>query len=305
MAGAVEHETGTRDVTVLAGLRRGMPYTALAGLLAAASMAGIPLFLGFVAKEQFYESVRTFSVLGVWPGVAISAAVLASVFLGAAGLITGISPFAGQTADPDETHEAPASMWLGPLLLGGAGLFLGVLPAMIDTPVRLAAAAVVRHTVPVSLEIWHGVSATVLLSATTLAGSISLFIYRERIRRLRLASIPRNRAALHLIAGRSRCGQPMGGACAPKRFVAFIRADGCSDGRCVRRDGSRDRGAVARLETLGHRSNLTKVWSPCSLSQPLCRRHSRARTWSRRSRLVRLGTESRSSTPCSGLPISR
>ena len=184
VAGAVEHETGTRDVTVIAGLRHAMPQTTLAALLAAASMAGIPLFLGFVAKEQFYESVGTFSLLGLWPGVAISAAVLANVFLGAAGLTAGISPFAGQTAAPDNKHEAPLSLWLAPLLLGGTGLVLGLLPAMIDTPVRLATAAVLRDTVPVRLEIWHGLSATLLLSAATLVGSISLFIYRERIRSL-------------------------------------------------------------------------------------------------------------------------
>ena len=57
-------------------------------------------------------------------------------------------------------------------------------PAIVDVPVGLAAASVVRDTVPVSLEIWHGVSATLLLSAATLVGSISLFIYRERMRRL-------------------------------------------------------------------------------------------------------------------------
>ena len=59
VAGAVEHQTGTRDVTALGGLRRTMPITAFAAALAALSMAGIPLFLGFIAKEQVYESVTT------------------------------------------------------------------------------------------------------------------------------------------------------------------------------------------------------------------------------------------------------
>ena len=57
VAGAVEHETGTRDVASLGGLRRMMPRTAIGAALAAGSMAGIPLFSGFIAKEQFYESV--------------------------------------------------------------------------------------------------------------------------------------------------------------------------------------------------------------------------------------------------------
>ena len=184
VAGAVEHETGTRDVTALAGLRRAMPQTAVAALLAAASMAGLPLLLGFVAKEQFYESVRAFSLFRLWPGVGIGVAVLASVFLGAAGLITGVSPFMGQSAAPDEPHAGPTSLWFAPLLLAVAGLVLGLLPALIDTPVRLAAAAIVRDTVPVSLAIWHGVSVTLLLSAATLAGSIAVFSYREQVRRL-------------------------------------------------------------------------------------------------------------------------
>jgi multicomponent Na+:H+ antiporter subunit A len=40
VAGAVDHETGTRDVTALGGLRGQMPKTAAAAMLAAASMAG-------------------------------------------------------------------------------------------------------------------------------------------------------------------------------------------------------------------------------------------------------------------------
>ena len=71
VAGAVEHETGTRDVTGLGGLRRRMPVTAVAALLAAGSMAGVPLFLGFVAKEQFYDTVRHFGQTGMWPGVVL------------------------------------------------------------------------------------------------------------------------------------------------------------------------------------------------------------------------------------------
>jgi multicomponent Na+:H+ antiporter subunit A len=184
VAGAVEHQTGTRDVRVLAGLRRAMPQTALAAMLAAASMAGIPLFVGFVAKEQFYDSVGSFSLFGLWPAVAVTAAVLTSVFLGGAGLIAGVSPFAGRAAAADETQEAPMLLWLAPLVLGAAGLLVGLLPAVVATPVALAATAIVRQTPAVRLEIWHGLTPTLLLSAVTLVGSVSLFVYREPLRRL-------------------------------------------------------------------------------------------------------------------------
>ena len=69
VAGAVEHETGTRTVSSLGGLHRMMPRTATGAALAAGSMAGIPLFSGFVAKEQFYESIRMLALPGVWSGV--------------------------------------------------------------------------------------------------------------------------------------------------------------------------------------------------------------------------------------------
>ena len=57
VAGAIDHETGTRDITALAGLRRAMPLTAVAGGAAALSMAGVPLTLGFVGKDGAYEAL--------------------------------------------------------------------------------------------------------------------------------------------------------------------------------------------------------------------------------------------------------
>ena len=51
-AGTIDHETGTRDITQLSGLRRIMPLTFVAVLLAALSMAGaLPLFVGYIGKK--------------------------------------------------------------------------------------------------------------------------------------------------------------------------------------------------------------------------------------------------------------
>ena len=180
VVGAVEHQTGTRDVTELGGLRRSMPVTSVAAMLAAASMAGVPLLLGFVAKEQFYESVRDVEQLGM---VLVVAAVAASAFLGAAGLMTGVAPFVGRHRAPANPHEPPPSLWFGPLVLGGAGLIIGFAPALVNGPLQLAAAAVMDDTVRVNLALWHGFSVTLLLSVVTLIGSLSLFVFRAPIRR--------------------------------------------------------------------------------------------------------------------------
>ena len=184
VAGAVEHETGSRDVTALGGLRRTMPVTAVAAALAAVSMAGIPLFFGFIAKEQFYESVGMLALPGAWKGLAVAAAVTASACLGAAALVAGLAPFAGRRTPSPAAHDAPPSLWLGPLVLGLAGLLAGVVPVVTAVPIGLAAASITRTAAPVSLAVWHGVTPTLLLSAMTLGGSVALFVYRDSIRRL-------------------------------------------------------------------------------------------------------------------------
>jgi NADH:ubiquinone oxidoreductase subunit 5 (subunit L)/multisubunit Na+/H+ antiporter MnhA subunit len=57
VAGIVEHATHTRDLRRLGGLRRAMPLTFAVCLVAALSMAGLPPFLGFLAKEALYEEL--------------------------------------------------------------------------------------------------------------------------------------------------------------------------------------------------------------------------------------------------------
>ena len=46
VAGTIDHETGTRDITKLGGLRQAMPITFGAALVAAWSMGGLPLTVG-------------------------------------------------------------------------------------------------------------------------------------------------------------------------------------------------------------------------------------------------------------------
>jgi multicomponent Na+:H+ antiporter subunit A len=184
VAGAVEHGTGTRDVVALGGLRRLMPRTALAAGLAAVSMAGVPLSLGFVAKEHFYDGLLSFGAWGSLSVMLVAAAVVASALLGAAGFLAGASPFYGRVQGFADAHEAPPAMWLGPLLLGVVGLAIGVMPALLETPVALAVTAVTRQPAPVAFSLWHGVTTTLVLSALTLAGSVGLFASRNPIRRL-------------------------------------------------------------------------------------------------------------------------
>jgi multicomponent Na+:H+ antiporter subunit A len=185
VAGAVEHETGTRDVASLGGLGRTMPRTAAAAALAAASMAGIPLFFGFIAKEQFYGSVTMSALAAGWSGILIALSVAASMCLGAAGFNAGIAPFRGPSKTASARHDAPWPLWLGPLILGVGGVILGVLPGLAAGLIALAAASVTGPVTTVTFVLWHGFSATFILSTLTLAGAVGLFALRARLWRLR------------------------------------------------------------------------------------------------------------------------
>ena len=55
-AGTVIHATGLTKLRQMGGLRRFLPVTAVASLLASLSMAGLPPFLGFISKEFLFEA---------------------------------------------------------------------------------------------------------------------------------------------------------------------------------------------------------------------------------------------------------
>jgi multicomponent Na+:H+ antiporter subunit A len=181
VAGALEHETGTRNIPALAGLRLAMPVTAAAAGLAAASMAGIPLLGGFIAKEQLYDTVRLAAFPGAWTLVLTAAVIIASMCLGAAGFIAGVAPFYGRSVPTPATHDASVSLLVGPLILGGLGVILGVFPGIMTAPIASAVVAISGAPSGKTLALWHGFGTTLALSALTLAGSLGIFSYRRRL----------------------------------------------------------------------------------------------------------------------------
>lgn len=170
VAGSIEHETGEKDVRKLSGLFRHMPRTAFAGILAALSMASLPPFLGFVAKEQMYEAV-----LGApaWASWTLPAAVLASVCLFACAARVGISPFLGiPVPTPRPAHEAPPAMWAAPALLALLGLAAGLAPGALDALVVGPAATALGGRPTGTLALWHGFTLPLALSALTAAAGL-------------------------------------------------------------------------------------------------------------------------------------
>jgi multicomponent Na+:H+ antiporter subunit A len=179
VAGAIDHEVGTRDVSVLAGLRRTMPITALAGGAAALSMAGVPLTLGFVGKEGAYEALLHARDWFPW---LLAVMVLASILQGLAGLTAGLSPFRGDVLPGKDVHEPPWTLWVSPLVLALCGLVAGVAPSVLNGSLSAAATAVAGTSINASLAVWHGATSALMLSALTLAAVAVAYAVRQAVR---------------------------------------------------------------------------------------------------------------------------
>jgi multicomponent Na+:H+ antiporter subunit A len=188
IAGALDHETGSRDVTVLGGLRRAMPVTAAAGMVAALSMAGVPPLLGFVGKEAAYAA----ALGGVLPAVTAAVAVTSSVFLVVVAGITGAGPFLGMARPtPKPAHEAPPALLLGPLLLAGLGVALAPAAALLEPALLGPAVAAVTGGAEVPyISLWHGLNTALILSTVTLALGVVGYARRGDVRRLSAAGAP-------------------------------------------------------------------------------------------------------------------
>ncbi|PWV81699.1 multisubunit sodium/proton antiporter MrpA subunit [Halomonas sp. A11-A] len=181
VAGILDHETGTKDVTAMGGLRPLMPITAVIAMVAALSLAGVPPLFGFIGKELMFESVLDASA---WRALVVLLAFSAAILTIAVAAIIALRPFFGQRRQtPRVAHEAPASMLLGPAVLATLSLLLGLLPALAGTGLLTAAAsAVVGAPVEVKLSLWHGINLPLLMSVVSLVLGYLLFQRWDRVR---------------------------------------------------------------------------------------------------------------------------
>jgi multicomponent Na+:H+ antiporter subunit A len=181
MAGSVDHETGTRNVRELGGLRNAMPWTMAGAVATGLSMAGIPPLFGFIGKEMVYEAALHADSFGI---VLLGVSVLANVALVGSGLVVGLKPFIGEQkgAFTREPHEAPVSMWLGPLVLGALGLAFGLYPALIDHSLLQAAqTGILQESHELHLALWHGFTPALMASLVTFALGFTVYATWESI----------------------------------------------------------------------------------------------------------------------------
>ncbi|MEO6989783.1 MAG: hydrogen gas-evolving membrane-bound hydrogenase subunit E [Aquihabitans sp.] len=182
--GIVDHQFGTRDLRCLPRLDRSWALPAGAAVVAAASMAGLPLTFGFVAKEAVLEAFLA-PHGGAW---AVASTV---VVIGAALTVAYSIRFAwgilggDQTAPVDvrPSEVAPHSLLVGPVLVLTAGtVVLGLLPGLADRLVGAAQSALEPASLPLHLAIWHGLNPALAASAVAVAVGSLVFWQRARVR---------------------------------------------------------------------------------------------------------------------------
>jgi multicomponent Na+:H+ antiporter subunit A len=188
VAGSLDHEAGSRDVTRLAGLRRAMPITFAAALLAGASMAGLPPFFGFLVKEEIYAA----TLQGDRAALAVSVAMFGNALMVAIALCIALRPFLGaESRSPKHAHEGPLLLWIGPVVLAllgiAASLLSGLTLHFLASPM---ASAIAGKSLDIHISTLPHLGMPLLLSALTIALGAAVFVRQDRARRI-VASILR------------------------------------------------------------------------------------------------------------------
>ncbi len=184
-AGIIDHETGTRDMRQINGLWRYMPHTATLAIVAAASMAGVPLLNGFLSKEMFFAEALELNLPGIWAYLPPLVATLAGIFAVAysARFIHDVF-FNGKPRNLPifPPQEPPRYMKVPVEILVFAVLAVGIFPALSVGPLLYAAAAAtLGGPVPeYQLTFAHGLNLPLLMSVFAFIGGLLMYSQRQR-----------------------------------------------------------------------------------------------------------------------------
>lgn len=204
VTGIVDHATGTRDLRRLSGVGRALPHVCAVAVLAGASMAALPPFLGFAGKEAAFEALLEGGLVDRW---VLAATVVGSALTTAYTVRFVWGAFARKPGVADTpVHRVGAAFLAPPALLAVCGLVLG--PGVGWTDRLFAAYADVfpapEH--PYHLSLWHGFGTALLLSALAWAGGALLFTGRATVTRIsrRIAWPTADSVFGHLLLGLER-----------------------------------------------------------------------------------------------------
>ena len=181
-AGIVDHETGTRDMRKLGGMMTFLPIIGTLSMIAAAAMAGIPPFNGFISKELMLDEAlrggaQAWGSLGwLMPVLATLGGLFSMAY--SVRLVHDVF-FNGPPRDlPVAKPHEPSWGMKGPvLLLVIVCIAVGLTPMLIAGPlVAVASTAALGQAAPAfALSLWHGFNLPLLMSAIAVIGGTLLY----------------------------------------------------------------------------------------------------------------------------------
>ncbi|WP_261663206.1 hydrogen gas-evolving membrane-bound hydrogenase subunit E [Deinococcus sp. Marseille-Q6407] len=173
VVGIVDHETGTREIPQLGGLRQVFPITFVLAIVASLSMAGLPPLGGFISKELFFEAMIHHGLPFILVAVVGSALTIAYS-------IRFISVWFGELKHPGkERPERPSNAILAPAaVLVAAAVLFGLWPHSVEVLVDKVSAMLQFSGYRPHLSLWHGV--TPALVATLVTWAIAAFVWWRR-----------------------------------------------------------------------------------------------------------------------------
>ena len=195
VVGIIDHSTGTRDLRELTGLARRMPVLTVAAALAAASMAGVPPLLGYVAKESVLVALVDVARDGDGTGITttngwllVAGVVVGSILTAAYSARFLWGAFANRDVEsPPSVHSPSAAFVAAPVVLAALSLLLGAAGGPLTSLLAGQADAFPPGAHEPELTLWHGAGLPLLLTAITLAAGAVMFVAREPVARLQAA----------------------------------------------------------------------------------------------------------------------
>lgn len=178
MAGIIDHATGTRDIRKLGGLYKKMPLTAIAFVIAALAMAGIPGTTGFISKELMlgliFQNMNTSlgwllpitMMISAICMVAFSIRLFKNTFWGHSEL-QGVHK-------PSLAFQIPA--FIGPLAI----LVFGFFPDILGSSLQNLAVTSLQNPHPDHLALWHGFNLPLLFSTAAIVLGMGTYLWGEK-----------------------------------------------------------------------------------------------------------------------------
>lgn len=187
-AGSVIHATGTRQIDLMGGVGRRLPFSSLFFLVGAVAISGLPPLNGFVSELMvylgFFSSIRSsHGIAGAIPALAAPAlALIGALAVACFVKVYGIA-FLGtpRSAGHAGGQEAPAVMLWPMALLCMLCVLIGVVPAVIGLPLN---SAIISYQSSLSSQgianlVPLGVLSILGLSLLALVALIALFLLRR------------------------------------------------------------------------------------------------------------------------------